>query len=51
MRVLQGDHSGGDGCDLASTLCKTGQVDLGVGSWHSNRTNARSPPTEFEYTS
>ena len=29
----------------------TGQVGLGVGSWHNNRTNAGSPPIEFDYTS
>ena len=26
-------------------------VGLGVGSWPSNRTNAGSPPSEFDYTS
>ena len=29
----------------------TGQVGLGGGSWPSNRTNAGSPPSEFDYTS
>ena len=36
---------------LFVTYKYTGQVGLGVGSWPSNRTNAGSPPSEFDYTS
>ena len=32
-------------------LYSAGQVGLGVGSWPSNRTNAGTPPSEFNYTS
>ena len=32
------------------SLFETGQVGLGVGSCASNRTNAGSPPSEFDYT-